>query len=314
MPSSGFTVSLPNRTNTITIQSLNDSLVEGNEDFQLEASNPTGAFEFAGGGTIGTGTGTILDNDSRVLLTIEDGRQIEGDQGYSPAQLLSFNIKATVQGKPLDRPITVSLQTQAVSPIVNGLPNPKYATPIADYQPVAAQVVLQPGNPNATFNVPINGDWIVEDDEEFYGVITGFSVGAPTNPNSLNSVEVVLSRSQAVGTILDDDKPKAQALEFDFIREYDEKISCVCDTAPTADQVLVSNVDGALTYRPDFEPMIVLQKGGNFDTSQLQTITIIQKAGKTVPDRYKISFTVGTLEVSSQVVNAIGGEDRKSVV
>jgi YD repeat-containing protein len=301
-PSNGITVGLPFRTNTVTVQSLNDAVVESDENFLLEASNPVGVFEFVGGGPTASASGTIVDETTLVKLTISDGAKREGNLGYSPAELLDFTISLTVTGKPLTVPVTVNYSTLPMT----GSNRSRYATPIVDYQPVSGSVTISPGQSSAIFSVPLNGDLLIENDEQFYGRITGVTFGSSSTPPT--GVYSTMVRSLGVGTIIDDDLLVASNYAFDFVRQYDEKVSCVCDSAPAPVGTLVSNVDGALTHSPEFEPMLVMRKGGNFDSLQLQTLTVTRGEESSVPDQYVIAFEVGTRRLSTHVLQAIAGD------
>ncbi|MFN7876402.1 MAG: Calx-beta domain-containing protein, partial [Pirellula sp.] len=279
------TITLTQLTTTISIESINDARVESDENFKLLISAPSLRVATP------TATGTILDNDSVVKLRIADATQIEGNQGYSPAELMKFAVSATVEGKQITNLIGVNLTTETVDQFIDGFPNPKYATPIADFQPTGHTngSFTFPIGQSRNFEVPIFGDLVPESNEEFRGRILSAGV-IGTIPNG-GQATIVIERERALGTIIDDDILQAQELKFDFERVLDEEQNCVCVASDGPDGTLVSSKESALTISPD--GIIEYRKGGTHSTTQLQSFVITRDPNTVIPNTYKTTVTVG---------------------
>jgi hypothetical protein len=155
---------------SITVPVIGDTLYEGNETFTLSLSNVSGA-------TLGRaqGTGTILDDDAPVSLSIADYSAVEGDSGTT-----SFTFTVSLSG-PSGNPVSVNYAT------ANGS-----ATSSIDYVATSGSLYFAPDQTTKTVTVPVYGDTSYEPDETFYVTLSGAS-GA------------TLARPQAVGTIRNDD-------------------------------------------------------------------------------------------------------------
>ncbi|HEV8622873.1 MAG TPA: Calx-beta domain-containing protein [Acidimicrobiia bacterium] len=149
---------------------VGDTSDELDETFSLTLSGPVN-------GTIakGVGVATIVDDDQRTL-TVADVSTGEGDG----AGAVTFTLA-------LDEPTVLAASvayTTADGSAVAG----------ADYAPISGRVIFAPGQSSRTIVVPVVGDVRDEVDETVRLVLS-----SPAN--------LTLGRSEAVGTILDDDKP-----------------------------------------------------------------------------------------------------------
>jgi uncharacterized repeat protein (TIGR01451 family) len=168
-------------TKTITVPVIGDSIVEGNETFNVQLSNVVNAsFQDT------AGVGTIIDDDlggpPAPSVQIGNLTFAEGNSGT-----FSVTFTATLSA-PATSVSRVRWQTQDGS-----------ATAGSDYIAGSGELVFQPGDVTKTFTVTIVADTNFEPDETFNIVITGTD-NTSTPPGQA-----------AVGTILNDDvRPPAR--------------------------------------------------------------------------------------------------------
>ena len=157
-------------TQTIVVQTLDDALDEFTETFDIRLSNPVNA-NFLDN----VGTGSIIDNDPDVTVSISDVSVFEGNSGTSSAV---FTVRASA---PHEKFIQVAYST------ANGS-----ATASSDYVAAGnASFVFLPGELEKTFAITVNGDTETEPNETFLV--------------NLTSTDAAVVRGQATGTILNDD-------------------------------------------------------------------------------------------------------------
>src|SRR5207253_915966 len=149
---------------------VGDTVDEPDETFTLALANPVNA-------TIAkaVGVATIVDDDQRTL-SVADVSAPEGDA----ASALTFTL--TLDG-PTALPASVAYTTGDGT-----------ARSAVDYAPISGRVVFAPGQSTRTVVVPVIGDVRYEVDETVRLVLS-----SPSN--------LTLGLTEAVGTILDDDKP-----------------------------------------------------------------------------------------------------------
>jgi chitinase len=157
---------------TIAVTILGDTLVEGNESFNLVLGTP-------GGATIadGTGLGTIQNDDVLPILSIADAQASEGNAG---TKLMVF---------------TVTLSEAALAPVTLAYTT-RDGTALAgsDYDAATGSLSFAVGETSKTITVALRGDTVDEIDESFEIALSGLT-GAS------------FARSSARGTILNDDVP-----------------------------------------------------------------------------------------------------------
>ena len=157
----------------VSVTTIDDALVEGDETFAVNLSN-------AGGNAAildGIGVGTILDNDvaePQRQISINDVTVTEGNSGVTPAE---FTVSLDAASA---NPITVDFAT------ANGT-----ATAPGDYTAATGTVTFAPGDTSETVTVQVNGDALVEPDETFdvnlsnatgnAAILDGTGVGTITN-------------------------------------------------------------------------------------------------------------------------------------
>ncbi len=166
-------------TKTVLVPIKGDRLVESNESFTVNLSNPKGA-KIADG----TGVVTITDDEPYVYLTAGSvpyvynpyGYATEGNDGTSPADFTVFLSGA------YDLPVTINYST------ADGT-----ATASADYGAASGTLTFAPGQTSLPLSVAVFGDRLGEPDETFQVKLS--------TPNSYAQVVY----DTGVATIVDDE-------------------------------------------------------------------------------------------------------------
>ena len=134
-------------TQTVDVTVHGDTLAEGDEAFTViltDAENASVSDDAA--------TGTILDDDSQPLLSIDDVSVFEGDAGTTMAR---FTVR--LSGAPTAQTVTVDYAT------ADGT-----ATAPDDYTTIPpTRLTFAPGTTTQTFDVAVEGDTVPEPDEFF---------------------------------------------------------------------------------------------------------------------------------------------------
>ena len=131
---------------TVTVPILGDGVTESNETFTLNLSSPANAII-----TDAQGQGLIRDYNSVPVLAISSTSIIEGNSGTSNA---SFVVTLSA---PQTQNVTVAYSTLDGS-----------ATAPKDYLAQSASLTFAPGVTQMTIAVPVVGDTIDEDNNQFY--------------------------------------------------------------------------------------------------------------------------------------------------
>jgi hypothetical protein len=159
-------------TQTITVTANGDDLIELDETFFVNLSNPGSATI-----TDAQGVGTIL-NDDMPAVSIDDVSVTEGDSGTT-----------------VDAVFTVTLSEASVYTVtVDYATADGTATGGVDYVAAGGTLTFVPGVVTQPIAVTVNGDDIVEMDETFF-------------VNLSNPVNASITDAQGAGTILNDDVP-----------------------------------------------------------------------------------------------------------
>jgi uncharacterized repeat protein (TIGR01451 family) len=155
-------------TQTVTVQVNGDTLVEADETFYLNLSNPVG-----GAIADGQGQGTILNDDS-ATLSIDD---VTVDEGAGTATL------------------TVTLSTlSALDTEVSFVTSDGTAVAGSDYAATGGSFTIPAGDLTATISVIITDDVLHENAETFT-----VTLSAP--------VHATIADGEGIGTIVDNDAP-----------------------------------------------------------------------------------------------------------
>ena len=158
-------------TQTIVVQSLEDTIDEFIETLEVDLSNPVNANLV----NDGVGAVNIIDNEANVTVSISDVSVIEGNSGTSSAV---FTVRASA---PHEKFIQVNYST------ANGT-----ATSPSDYVAKTGNVFFLPGEIEKTVVITVNGDTETEPNENFLVNLTFADTAA-------------IVRGQATGTIINDE-------------------------------------------------------------------------------------------------------------
>jgi hypothetical protein len=156
---------------TIPVLVNGDRLVEANESFFVNLSNPVNA-----GIADGQGMGTIMDDEPRI--SISDVTKAESRKG----QTTQFTFTVTLSAA-YDQAVTMSFRT------TDGTAK----TSDSDYVARAGTLTFAPGETTKSISIVVNGDSKKEANETFYLDLFG---------NSSNSL---VTKGRGYGTILNDD-------------------------------------------------------------------------------------------------------------
>jgi hypothetical protein len=154
----GVTIPAGSSTYTFNVAVNGDAVIEDDETFFVNATNAAGAIISDGQGQI------TIGNDDTTTLNVSDATLTEGDAGTVTA---AFTISLTNPAGPGG--VTFDIAT------ADGT-----ATAGSDYvaQSLAGQTIAA-GADTYTFNVTVNGDTVVEDNETFFVNVTNISgIGA----------------------------------------------------------------------------------------------------------------------------------------
>ncbi len=152
---------------TITAPITGDTIVEGNESFFVDLTNPANANIVDAQSEV-----TIVDDDGSPSLTISD---LAVSESTGPATLTVLLAPAS------DQTVTVNWSTVDLT-----------ASGVDDYAQGGATLTFAPGDTSQTISVAIVGDSLTETSETF-----GILLGSPSNAS--------VADGQATVTIIDDD-------------------------------------------------------------------------------------------------------------
>ncbi len=158
-------------TQTIGVSILGDSKFEQDEILFVNLSNPISA-------TIidNQGSGTILNDDSQPLISIDDVSRLEGNSG---TQIFTYTISLS---NPSYQAITMDFASaDGTATVADG-----------DFLATGGSVSLSENQLSAPITVTVNGDADIEPNETFFIDLT-------------NASNATITDGQGLGTILDDD-------------------------------------------------------------------------------------------------------------
>ena len=159
----------------VTVPTIDDSLVEGDEHVTFSVSTVSGNATFGDA----VGAGKIKDNDTYPKLSITDRSKPEGNSGL---QNFNFTVKLS---KPFAEAVTVKYST--------AVPSSRAASTTNDYIALTDQpLTFASGETAKKITVQVRGDKKVEPDEKFRVVLS-----APVN--------ATIDDGTGVGTIENDD-------------------------------------------------------------------------------------------------------------
>lgn len=213
---SGTLTFAPNETRkTITALGNGDNKYEGTETFLMNLRNSSNA-------TISSAsaTGTITNDDSLPLISINDVSNPEGDTSTTQNNLFTVSLS-----NPTDQTVTVDFAT-ADGTVLNS----SATTADNDYLSTSGTVTFNPGEITKTIAVVTNGDANLEKDEDF-------------SVNLTSAKQAGILKGQGKGTIVNDDT--APTLKIDSVSQQEgdqnttELIFTVSLSATSSDPITV---------------------------------------------------------------------------
>jgi len=192
-----LTIPAGHTTATVSVPIVGDTTAESTETFTFRLSNPVNAVLIAGDGH-SFATGTILDNDGPVTLSVGDASVNEGDTTCASNNVVftaTLSQATTTDVDFIYAPAVDSAGQYAASP---GGPKScpdggDYLVPVnTGYGPGKGHAIIPAGQTSVQFSIPTEGDQTPEFNETFLVNLSSINFAAP-------------ARTQAVGTIVNDD-------------------------------------------------------------------------------------------------------------
>ncbi|NNC96850.1 MAG: tandem-95 repeat protein, partial [Gammaproteobacteria bacterium] len=268
-------------TQTITVPVIADTLVEDDETFTIDLSNPSN------GNIIDSqGLATITDDD-QAGLSVSDATLTEGNSGNTD---MIFTVSLD---QPLTQDVTVDVNTVDVT-----------ATAGTDYIAVASTVTIPAGQTEVTVNVPVIGDTDVEGDETFT-----LELSNPVNADIVDA--------SAAGVILDDDVAignSVVAVDDSSSTPLDTAVSIPVlanDYDPEGDNFIITTVsdpaNGSVFFTPD--GTLIYTPDAGFTGSDSFTYTIRDENIDEALDTATVTVTVGGNSVTATADSAVTQTD-----
>ena len=184
--SSGTLTFNPGELNkTIAVSSGGDTKFEPDEVFTVNLSQSGNADISA---VSGQGTVTIVNDDARPTVSIDNLSQQEGQSGSTP-----YLFTASLSN-PSSETITVNYTTgDGSATLTNG-----------DYAVASGTLTFSPNSLSQTITIQANGDSIFEPDENFF-----------VNLNAATNATVSAAAGVGKGTLLNDDNPPRPTIRID---------------------------------------------------------------------------------------------------
>ena len=170
---------------TITVSTIADTKFEGDEDFTVTLSQAGNADVSA---VSGQGTVTIVDDDSRPTISIDNLSQNEGNSGTTPYVFTASLSNASIET------ITVNYATSDGSATLAN----------SDYASASGTLTFNPGDLSQKITVLATGDTDFEPDETF-----NVTLGTATNATTSAAARV------GKGTLLNDDNAPRPTIRID---------------------------------------------------------------------------------------------------
>ncbi|MEP1642541.1 Calx-beta domain-containing protein, partial [Rhodopirellula bahusiensis] len=311
----GYFELLPGETSVVVeVTTINDLVLESTEEMTIELSSVVNA-EVAKG----TGVGTILDDEREYVLRIDGDTKTEGNAYYYDPELIEFTVSVSPQ--PTDGDVITadwmlreltddelillfgSLEAGLLQKAVydadwlHGEVNAQDELVFVDgYPPTGSLSFHENSSQSAPVFAPINGDWFVEMDEFFAGLLTGYSY---VSGASGRGITLRVEQDFDYGIIIDDDDP----IEFDFERIYDGNKNCeCCSCASGGSSVTINQMEGVGSVRPGNVPGSKYQANAQYDTTQVESFKVDIGPLSRQPDSFRFNqFSAGRASESITV-------------
>lgn len=290
---SGVLTFEPGQTSqTIRVPIVGDELVESDETFFVNLTNPTNATI-----TTAQGTGTITNDDTTPTstlpgLTIANTSIAEGNSGITNA-VFTVNLSAAST-----ETVTVGYTTADDTALSE-----------SDYTATSGLLTFEPGQTSQTIQVPIVGDELVESDEAFF-----INLADPTN--------ATITTAQAIGSIINDDVTTppppleltiADVTMMEGNRGTTDAVFTVSLSAPSSEIVTVdyTTADGTALVGSDYLTANGILSFSPGETSQTLSIPVVGNRRAELDETFLVNLsnpTNATL-TNDQAIGTIQNDD-----
>ncbi|MBA4285858.1 MAG: hypothetical protein C0434_10045, partial [Xanthomonadaceae bacterium] len=260
-------------TQTIAIDVIGDTVFEPDETVQITLSAPTHA-------TLADGLGilTIVNDDAATpTFSVADASVVEGNSG-------NRNIVFVIT---LDPAATTATSVRATTS--NGT-----ATSGTDFTGGSATASFAPGETSKSVALSVRGDTVIEEDETFFVTLSSPSTGT------------ALGRSQATGTIIDDDGDRVPD-PFSFPSVTDAATTSV----ETSAAIVVSGINTSSpisvaggSYSINGAPFVTAAGS----VTQGQSVRVQQTAASAASVTSVATLTIGGVSGTFSVTTAASGD------
>ncbi len=208
------------KSRTITVAIHPDQLDEFDEQFFVNLSGVNNAVLLDN-----QGLATITDDDAAPNLTIGDVSANEGNSGSSPYTIFSFQVNLSA---PSGQSVGVQWETADGSAVA------------LDYVAANGTFSFAPGETSKTISIQVRGDTTFESNETFFVNIVG-------------AVNAMVTDSQGLGTIINDDNVPSISIDDVSIFEGDAAVFTVSLSNTSAQTITLNyaTADGTATA-PDY--------------------------------------------------------------
>lgn len=290
---SGVLTFEPGQTSqTIRVPIVGDELVESDETFFVNLTNPTNATI-----TTAQGIGTITNDDTTPTstlpgLTIANTSIAEGNSGITNA-VFTVNLSAAST-----ETVTVGYTTADDTALSE-----------SDYTATSGLLTFEPGQTSQTIQVPIVGDELVESDEAFF-----INLADPTN--------ATITTAQAIGSIINDDVTTppppleltiADVTMMEGNRGTTDAVFTVSLSAPSSEIVTVdyTTADGTALVGSDYLTANGTLSFSPGETSQTLSIPVVGNRRAELDETFLVNLsnpTNATL-TNDQAIGTIQNDD-----
>ncbi|WP_189346983.1 retention module-containing protein, partial [Undibacterium macrobrachii] len=276
IPFSGGSVDVPAGVTSVIVRvnTVNDGLIEGNENFSLTASTSSNV-------SVVSGTGSIVDAAAPVL-SISGPVEVNESTGVVTFTV-SLNSASTAT-------VSVNYATANGSAIAG-----------SDFTPVAGNIVFAPGETTKTISVPITADRIFENLENF-----SVNLSNPSNAligsgsTSVNIRDEALVVSSISSPTVNEGGPLVFDVSLSGVSNTDTEVSVSLASGSAIlgvdTGVQEYSVDGGGSWRP-FNGVVLVPPGSIGFQVRVATLT-----DNLIEGRETISLSGGTSQNTSPVV------------
>ncbi|WP_045495300.1 Calx-beta domain-containing protein [Vibrio hyugaensis] len=282
-----FTIVVPSETTTftVTVETFNDDLFEGDETFTLNGSTPNQQEPVTGTATIsddGDGPGDSPDDDRPTVLSISDTTVNEGEPAVFEIVLSNPNESETTVTLTLaDGSATGGADFENTSVLVTFSDGTSQSVSVADD---GFFTVMVPAN-DTDFSVTVvtNNDEVLEGDETFT-----LTASTPAQEEPAEGTATISDDGDGPGQNPDDDRPNVASITDATVNEGEAATLVVNLSNPSATNTVVtmqltgdtatSGVDFSdttvtITFSDNTSEVVLLNPDGTFEVNVPENTT-----------------------------------------